>query len=73
MHWWDLNTKSFQRFSAIKNTFRHALVGPQHKMFSAIFSYQKYLLTCISGTSTQCFLNERNSVIGESKKTTKLF
>ena len=21
MHWWDLNTKSFQRFSAIMNTY----------------------------------------------------
>ena len=21
MHWWDLNTKSFRRFSAIKNTY----------------------------------------------------
>ena len=21
MHWWDLNTKSFRRFPAIKNTF----------------------------------------------------
>ena len=28
MHWWDINTKSFRRFSAIKNTYRHALVGP---------------------------------------------
>ena len=53
MHWWDLNTKSFRRFSAINITYWHALVGPQQKIFSAIFSYQKYLLTCIGGTLTQ--------------------
>ena len=28
MHWWDLNTKSFRRYSAIKKTYWHALVGP---------------------------------------------
>ena len=55
MHWWDLNTKSFWRFSAIKNTYWHALVGPEHKIFSAIFSYQENLLTCIGGTLTQFF------------------
>ena len=53
MHWWDLNTKSFRRFSAIKNTYSHALMGPKHKIFSAIFSYQEYLWTCIGGTLTQ--------------------
>ena len=52
MHWWDLNTKSFRRFSAIKNTYLHASVGPEHKIFLAIFSYQEYLLTCIGGTLT---------------------
>ena len=53
MHWWDLTTKSFRRFSAIKNTFWHALAGLQHKVFSASFSYQEYLLTCIGGTWTR--------------------
>ena len=47
MHWWDLNTKSVRRFSAIKNTFWHALVGPEHEIFSATFSDQEYMLTCI--------------------------
>ena len=28
MHWWDLNTESFRRFAAIKNTYCNALVGP---------------------------------------------
>ena len=98
MHWWDLATKSFRRFSAIKNTYWHVLVGPYHKIFSPFFSYQEYLLTCIGGTLTQnlfgdfqlsrilidmntymywwtlsqFYLNEWNSVIGESKTTTKL-
>ena len=53
MPWWDLNTKSFRRFSAIKNTYWHALVRPLHKIFTTIFSYQEYLLTCIGGTLTQ--------------------
>ena len=53
MHWWDLNTKSFRRFAAIKNTFWHGLVGPEHKIFSVIFSYQENLLTCIGGTWTR--------------------
>ena len=53
MHWWDLNTKSFRRFSAIKNTYWHALVGPKHKILKTIFSYQEYLFTCIGGTWTQ--------------------
>ena len=52
MHWSDLNTKSFRRFSAIKNTYLHALVGPEHKIFLATFSYQENLLTCICGTLT---------------------
>ena len=53
MHWWDLNTKSFRRFSDIKNTYSHALVEPEHKIFSAIVSYKENLLTCIGGTWTQ--------------------
>ena len=53
MHWWDLKTKSFWRFAAFKNTYWHALVGPEHKIFSAIWSYQENLLTCIGGTLTQ--------------------
>ena len=53
MHWWDLYTKSFRRFSAIKNTYWHALVGPKHKILKTIFSYQEYLFTCIGGTWTQ--------------------
>ena len=53
MHWRDFNTKSLRQFSAIKNTFWHALVGIYHKMFSTIFSYQEYLLTCIGVTWTQ--------------------
>ena len=53
MQWRDFNTKSFRRFSAIKNTYWHALVGPEKKIFSAIFSYQEKLLTCIGGTLTQ--------------------
>ena len=53
MRWWDLNTNSFQRFAAIKNTYWHALVGSSHKIFSTIFSYQEYLLTCIGGVFTQ--------------------
>ena len=53
MHWWNLNTKSFRRFSVNKNFYWHALVLPEHKIFSAIFRYQEYLLTCIGGTWTQ--------------------
>ena len=53
MHWRDFNTKFFRRFSAIKNTFWHALVGAEHKIFSTIFRYQENLLTCIGGTLTQ--------------------
>ena len=53
MHWWDLNTECFRRFAAIKNTYCNASVGPYHKVFSAIFSYQEYLLTCIGGTWTR--------------------
>ena len=53
MHWRDFNTKSFQRFSANKNTYWHALMGPEDKIFSTIFSYQEYLLTCIGVTWTQ--------------------
>ena len=53
MHWWNLNTKSFQWFAAIKNTNCYALMGPEHQIFSVIFSYQEYLLTCIGGTLTQ--------------------
>ena len=53
MHWWDLNTKSFRRFAAIKNTYCNALVGHYHKIFSTIFSYQDNFLTCIGGTLTQ--------------------
>ena len=53
MHWWDLKTNTFWRFAAIKNTYWHALVGPEHKIFSAIWSYQENLLNCIGGTLTQ--------------------
>ena len=64
MHWWDLNTKSFRQFSAIKNTFWHALMGPEHKIFSVIFSYQENLLTCIGGTLTQSlFVDFQQSTI----------
>ena len=58
MHWRDLNPKSFRRYSAIKNTYLHALVEPEHKIFSAIFSYQENLLTCIGGTWTQNLLGD---------------
>ena len=58
MRWWDLNTNSFRRLSAIKNTYWHALVGPEHKIFSAIFSYQENSLTCIGGTLTQNFFGD---------------
>ena len=51
MHWWDFNT-IFWRFSAIKNTYCHALEGPEHKIFLAVFSYRVNLLTCIGGTLT---------------------
>ena len=53
MQWWDMNTKSLRRFSAIKNTYWHALVGPQHKIFSVNFSYQECILTCIGRNLTQ--------------------
>ena len=53
MHWWDLNTKSFRRFAAIKNTYSHALMRPKHKIFSAICSDQEYSWRCIGGTLTQ--------------------
>ena len=53
MHWWDLNIKSFRRLSAIKNTYWHALVWPEHKIFSVNFSYQECILTCIGRTLTQ--------------------
>ena len=53
MHCWDLKRKSFRRFSAIKNTYWHALVGIYHKIFSAIFRYPEYFLTCIGVTWTQ--------------------
>ena len=55
MQWRDFNTKSFWRISAIKSTYWYALVGPEHEIFSAIFSYQEYLLTYIGGTLTQIF------------------
>ena len=58
MHWWDLNTKYLRRFAAIKNTFWHALVGPEHKIFSVIFSYQENLLTCIGGTWTRNLIGD---------------
>ena len=66
MHRWDLNTKSFGRFAAIKNTFWHALVGPEHKIFSVIFSYQENFLTCIGGTLTR-------SLFGDFQLSRKLF
>ena len=53
MHWWDFTTKSFRRFSAVKNTYSHALMGPKHKIFPAICSYQEYLWTYIGGTLTE--------------------
>ena len=53
MHWWDFTTKSFRRFAAIKNTYGYPLVGFLPKVFSVIFSYQEYLLTCIGGTWTR--------------------
>ena len=58
MHWRDFNTKSFRHFSAIKNTYWHALVGPEHKSFSTAFSYQEYLFTCIGGTWTQSLFGD---------------
>ena len=58
MHWWDLNTTSFRWFSAIKKTYWHALVGPKHKIFPTIFSYQEYLFTCLGGTWTQNLLGD---------------
>ena len=56
MLWWDLNNKSLRRFPTLKNTYWHALVGPEHKIFSAILSYQEYLLSYIGGTWTQHLL-----------------
>ena len=53
MHWRDFNTKSSRRFSAIKNTFWHALVGPEHEIFSAICSDQEHSWICKGGTLTQ--------------------
>ena len=53
IHWWDFYPKSFRWFSAIKNTYWHALVGPEHEIFSAICSYQEYLFTCTCGTWTR--------------------
>ena len=53
MHWWDLKTESVRRFAAIKNTYWHALVRPEEKIFSVVFSYQEYFLTCIGGTWTR--------------------
>ena len=53
MHWCDMNKKLCRWFSAIKNTYLHALVGPEHKIFLAIFSYRGNLLTCIGGTLIQ--------------------
>ena len=53
MHWWDFTKKSFRRFSAIKNTYSHALMGPKHKIFPAICSYQEYLWTYNGGTLTE--------------------
>ena len=58
MHWWDLNTKSFRRFAAIKNSYSHALMGPKHKIFSAICSDQEYSWRCIGGTLTQFFFGD---------------
>ena len=58
MHWWDLNTKSFRRLAAIKNTYRHALVWPEHEIVSAIFNFQEHLLTCIGGTLTQTLFGD---------------
>ena len=58
MHWCYLNTKSFRRYSAFKNTYWDALVGLEHKIFSATFSYQEYSLTCIGGTWTQNLFGE---------------
>ena len=53
MHSWDLTTKSFRRFSAIKNTYEHALMGLHRKIFSAICSDQEYLWISIGGILTQ--------------------
>ena len=61
LYWWHLNTKSFRRLKAIKNTYWHALVWPEHKIVSAIFSCQEHLLRCIGGTLTQ-------NLFGEFKK-----
>ena len=58
MHWRDFNTKSFPRFSAIKNTYWHALAGHEHKIFSTTFSYQENFLTCIGGTLTQTLFGD---------------
>ena len=45
MHWLELSPKPFWRFSAIKNAYAYALVGPWHKSFSAICSHQECLWT----------------------------
>ena len=52
MHWWDFTANSFRRISAIKNIYSYALMGPKHKTFSWIFSYQEYLLTSFGGSWT---------------------
>ena len=53
MHWWGLNTKFFQRFAAIKNSYSHALMGPKHKIVSAICNDQEHSWICKGGTLTQ--------------------
>ena len=53
MHWRDFNTNSFRQFAAIKNNYSHAMIGPKHKIISAICSDQEYLWMCIGGTLTQ--------------------
>ena len=45
-----IDTNSSRRFAAIKNTYGYALVGPENQIFWAIFSFQRYLWTCIDGT-----------------------
>ena len=52
MHWWDFTANSFRRISAIENIYSYALMGPKHKTFSWIFSYQEYLLTSFGGSWT---------------------
>ena len=57
-HWWDLNLKSFHRFSAIKNTYEHALMGLYHKIFWAFCSDQEYLWISIGGIFTQSLFGD---------------